>query len=62
MLYLDVCYSLYMYCRPPFLGFSLTDFTHMAHAMNQICVTGIRDKPEETMLHEVMTAPVVSGF
>lgn len=62
MLYLDVCYGLCTYCRPPFLGFSLTDFTHMVHAMNQKCVTGIRDKPEETLLHEVMTAPVMSGF
>jgi len=30
--------------------------------MNQKCVTDIRDKPEEMMLHVDTTAPVMSGF
>jgi hypothetical protein len=30
--------------------------------MNQKYVTDTRDKTEETMLHDIMAAPVVSGF
>jgi len=30
--------------------------------MDEKCVTDIRDKPEEVMLHNIITAPVMSGF